>query len=137
MVTQCYFTEYFVKAPPACVNEFGPSAATFVISPYAQLDTLTVTRTKKLTYRIGGRIRPWHVAGTYPVRVYIERKVSGKWKAYGYLRAKASDGPNQDYSFVTVTKTFPYAGSWRTRPYFAGTAVVLKTWGSWVTFTVK
>jgi hypothetical protein len=22
-----YFTEYFVNAPPACVSEFGPSAA--------------------------------------------------------------------------------------------------------------
>jgi len=118
-------------------EEFGPSSGTFVISPYAQLDVLTATRTKKLTYRIGGRMRPFVTAGTYPVRVYIERKVSGKWKAYGYLKAKASDGPYQDYSFLTVTKTFPYAGSWRMRPYYAGTAAVLKTWGSWTSFTVK
>jgi len=64
-------------------------------------------------------------------------KVSGKWKAYGYLKAKASDGPYQDYSILTATKTFPYKGSWRIRPYFPGNAKILATWGSYVSITVK
>ena len=118
-------------------DEFGPSAATFVITPYAQLNTLTATRTKTRTYRIRGTMRPLQVAGTYPARFYIERKVSGKWKAYGYLKAKASDGPYQDYSILTATKTFPYKGSWRIRPYFPGNAQILATWGAYFSLTVK
>jgi hypothetical protein len=118
-------------------DEFAPSAGVEAISVYASLHPLTATRTRKRTYTIRGNVRPFQTAGTYPVRFYLERKVSGKWKSYGYLKAKASDGPFQDYSVLAVTKTFPYAGAWRIRPYFPGTARTLSTWGAYFSLTVK
>jgi hypothetical protein len=118
-------------------DAFAPSAGVEAISVYAQLDALTATRTKTRTYRIVGAVRPFQTAGTYPARFYLERKVSGKWKSYGYLNAKASDGPFQGYSILTATKTFPFAGSWRARPYFPGDARTLPTGGSDVSRAVK
>jgi hypothetical protein len=118
-------------------DRFAPCAGTQVVSVYASLDVLSAFRTKARTYRIQGTLNPRQAVGTYPLRVYIERKVKGTWKAYGYLKARATDGPLQEYSVLTVTKTFPNTGAWRMRPYFPGDAKTLATWGSWVSFTVK
>ena len=42
-------------------------------------------------YAVTCTLKPRHAAGTFPVRIYKYRYVSGKWRSYGYVKAKASD----------------------------------------------
>lgn len=62
---------------------------------------------------IYGYLNPRHIAGAYPVRIYKYRLVSGKWKSYGYVKAKASN--YSSYTKYSASVRLPYAGKWRVR----------------------
>ena len=77
---------------------------------------------------IYGWIKPRHAAGTYPVRIYKWRYVSGRWKSYGYTNAKA-------YNYSSYTKysrsiRLPYVGKWRVRAYAPADNGHAATWSS-------
>ena len=76
---------------------------------------------------IYGFVKPRHSAGSKPVRVYRWRWVSGKWKAYGYVRATVSNyGSYSKYSVSTSL----IAGRWRVRAYCPADAEHAATWSS-------
>lgn len=98
-------------------DSFGSSASTTCFGSRAGLSTVSATRLGTRKYRLSGLLGPQHASGSYPVRVYLWRKVNGSWKAYGYQKAVASDyGYDTRYS---KTYTFPYKGSWRLQAYHA------------------
>jgi len=73
-------------------------------------------------------MKPLHTAGTYPVRIYKWRYVSGVWKSYGYVSLKA-------YNYSTYTKclrsiSLPYSGKWRLRIYAPADSYHAATWSS-------
>jgi hypothetical protein len=64
-----------------------------------------------------GYLKPRHLAGSIPVRIYRERysPTTRTWVSYGYVYAKA-------YNYSTYTKyvrgmSLPSAGTWRIRAY--------------------
>ncbi len=65
--------------------------------------------------RAWGCLKPRHKARTYPVRVYKERYVSGKWRKAGYVKARASN--YYSYSKYTARMKFGKRGKWRLRAY--------------------
>jgi len=67
-------------------------------------------------YTVYGYIKPRHVSGTYPVRIYKYRAVSGGWKSYGYTLAKAINYSSTTSKFAARIK-LPYKGTWRLRAY--------------------
>jgi hypothetical protein len=73
----------------------------YVSAPVAPA-TMSTLRSSK----VYGFLKPRHAAGTYPVRIYKYRNVSGKWRGYGYVSARASN-------YSTYTK---YAASMRLAP---------------------
>ena len=80
-------------------------------------------------YAVYGYLKPKHASGTYPVRIYKDRKLSsGKWKSYGYVKAKASN-------YRTFTKykraiRLSKAGRWRLRAYAPADSKHVKAWSS-------
>ncbi len=62
-------------------------------------------------------LKPRHAAGSYPVRVYKYRYVSGHWVSYGYVNARAYN--YSTYTKCAATLRLPYAGTWRLRTYHA------------------
>ncbi len=86
----------------------------------------SMSRTR--SYAAYGYLRPRHTSGSYPVRIYKYRYVSGKWRAYGYVNARA-------YNYGTFTKysvslRLPYAGRWRLRALALGDVGHVATWSS-------
>ena len=77
---------------------------------------------------VKGYLKPRHAAGTFPVRVYKYRYISGKWKSYGYVKAKASN--YSAYSKVSCSVKLPYKGRWRLRAYPPADAVHAASWSS-------
>ncbi len=75
-----------------------------------------------------GCLKPWHTAGTYPARIYKYRYVSGAWKSYGYVTAKASN--YSSYTKYTKSFSLPYAGKWRLRVYAPADSGHAATWSS-------
>ena len=62
-----------------------------------------------------GYLKPRHTASTYPVRIYKYRYVSGAWKPYSYIKAKAYN--YSTYTKYSVSLKLPYRGKWRLRAY--------------------
>jgi hypothetical protein len=70
----------------------------------------TMSRTKY--YNVYGYLKPRHTSGTYPVRIYKWKRTStGKWKSYGYVRAKASK--YYSYSKYSAKIRLTSKGTWR------------------------
>jgi len=77
-------------------------------------------------YPVYGYLKPRHTPGTYPMRIYKYRYVSGRWRSYGYVKAKA-----YDYSSYTKSKVLvklPYGGRWRLRAYHPADSGHLASW---------
>jgi len=96
---------------------------TYVSNPIA---ASKMSHTK--TYTVYGYLKPKHTANTYPVRIYRWRYVSGAWKAYGYVNAKA-------YNYSTYTKysagvKLAYTGKWKLRAYSPADSGHAATWSS-------
>lgn len=75
-----------------------------------------------------GYLKPRHTAGSYPVRIYKYRYVSGVWKSYGYVTAKASN--YSSYTKYIKALSLPYAGRWRLRTYAPADSGHVATWSS-------
>lgn len=76
-----------------------------------------------------GYLEPKHTAGSYPVRIYKYKKVSGKWKSYGYVNAKAST-VNDSKSKYARSLCLPSTGSWRLRAYAPADSRHAATWST-------
>ncbi len=72
---------------------------------------------RNVAFTTYGYLKPRHTAGSYAVRIYKYRLVSGRWRAYGYVNAKASN--YSSYSKYSAAVRLPYAGRWRLRAYHA------------------
>jgi len=79
-------------------------------------------------YTIYGYLKPRHASGSYPVRIYKWRLVSGHWKSYGYTRAKATDF----YSYTKYSRSIrlPYHGKWKVRAYAPADSGHIAAWSS-------
>lgn len=84
-----------------------------------------MSRTK--SYKVYGYLKPRHTAGTYPVRIYKWKKTaSGKWKSYGYVRAKASN--HSTFTKYSRSMRLSSAGKWRLRAYTPVDSLHLAKW---------
>lgn len=96
-------------------STFAASSAQTYFTTKAYLTAPSAGRVGTRRYRMSGILGPTHDAGTYPVRIYLWRRVNGSWKAYGYQKAVAANmGMDSTYS---KTFTFPYKGTWRLQAY--------------------
>ncbi len=94
----------------------GESAAKAVTpKAYVGNPVAPTTMSKTKYYTVYGYLKPRHTAGSACVRIYKYRYVSGRWRAYGYVNAKASN--YSSYSKYAVSMRLPYAGRWRLRAY--------------------
>jgi hypothetical protein len=84
---------------------------------------------------IYGYLKPRHTAGSYPVRIYKYKLVSGHWKSYGYESAKASN--YSSYTKYSHSIKLPYRGRWRLRAYAPADALHLGTWSGYSYVTVR
>lgn len=95
----------------------GAVGAEVYVTPRASVGTpvapATMYRGKAKT--VYGYLRPRHAQGSYPVRIYKYRYVSGKWKNYGYVKAKATN--YLTYTKYSASVKLPYKGKWRLRSY--------------------
>lgn len=66
-------------------------------------------------YTVSGYLKPFHKAGTHPVRIYEYRLVSGHWKSYGYVLARAST--YLGYTKYSASIRLARRGKWRLRAY--------------------
>ncbi len=77
-------------------------------------------------YTVHATLKPRHKAGTYPVRIYKYRRVSGRWKAYGYWPAR-SRGYGA-YSSCEARVRLLLRGRWRLRAYSLGDSLHTARW---------
>lgn len=71
-------------------------------------------------YTVYGYLKPRHTSGTYPVRIYKYRWVSGKWKSYGYVKAKATNYTSSSgakYSKYSRKIRLSSKGTWKLKAY--------------------
>jgi len=108
------WTDIFVSEVPR-VPAVGP--------PHAPS---TMSRLK--SYTVYGYLRPWHASGSYPLRIYKYRWVSGKWKSYGYVKAKAAD--YRGYTKCSVKLRLQYKGRWRLRARSLTDTGHVSTWST-------
>jgi hypothetical protein len=87
------------------------------ILPQAYVSTPSVDTTQRFGryYTVAGYLKPHHAPGTYPVRIQKWRYVSGRWKYYGYVRAKAYD--YKTYTRYAAKLKLSARGKWRLRVY--------------------
>ena len=71
-------------------------------------------------------VKPRHTAGTFPVRIYKYRSVAGKWRSYGYVKAKASD--YRTYTRCSCKVKLPSKGTWRLRALAQADTYHKATW---------
>ncbi len=90
---------------------------TVAVTPRASIGTPRAPSrmAKGRTKVVYGYLKPRHSKGTYPVRIYKWRKVSGKWKRSGYVKAKASD--YKSYTKYSAKVKLTRRGTWRLRAY--------------------
>jgi hypothetical protein len=80
------------------------------------------------TKTVYGYLKPLHTAGTRPVRIYKYRYVSGHWRSYGYVTAKASN--YSYYTKYTASVKLSQHGRWRLRAYHPADAGQPAKWSS-------
>lgn len=85
------------------------------VIPKAALSAPAAVRRGTRLYTLSGTLKPRHKSGTYPVRIYRWRWVDGRWKSYGYVKAKASN--YRTYTRYAVKHRFPVRGTWKVRAY--------------------
>jgi hypothetical protein len=88
-----------------------------------------VTMYAKRAKTVYGYLKPRHTAKTYPVRIYKwKRLASGKWKSYGYVKAKASN--YSTYTKYSASLQLPSKGTWRLRAYAPADSRHAATWSA-------
>ena len=107
----------------------SPYSSSVRVTPVPYTGTPIAPRTmrRSVYYTVRGYLKPKHVAGSYPVRIYKWRKTaSGKWKGYGYVNAKASTYPGG--SKYSRKVKLAYRGTWRLRAYAPADAGHARAW---------
>ncbi len=109
------------------VNENHTIAVSFAANTLALGTPVAPKRmSRSKSYTVYGSLKPRHAAGTKPVKVYKYRKVSGHWKGYGYVWAKAYDYKSDSRYKASVKLT--KKGSWRLRAYAPADAGHFSAW---------
>ena len=100
------------------------------MTPKVSIGTPVAPKTmkKSKSYTVYGSLKPKHTSGTKPVRIYKYKKVSGKWKSYGYVKATASN--YSTYTRYKVKMKLTSKGSWRMRAYAPADSKHAATWSS-------
>ena len=103
-------------------------SSTLALAPKVALGTPKAPKTMKRAryYTVYGSLKPRHKSGTKPVRIYKYKKVNGKWKSYGYVKARAYKYGS--YSRYKVNMRLTSKGSWRLRAYAPADSRHAKTW---------
>jgi len=110
----------------------GATPEAYVRTPIAR-SSMSVTK----EYTVYGYLKPKVKAGTFPVRIYKEKKTaSGKWKKQGFVKAKASN--YSSYTKYSAKMKLGSKGEWRLRAYAPAGNGHAATWSSgWDKVTVK
>ncbi len=66
-------------------------------------------------YTVYATLVPQHAEGSHPVRIYKHRRVGGRWRACGYVLARASN--YSSYTKCTARMKLTLKGRWRLRAY--------------------
>jgi len=108
----------------------GSTGAAYLVKPQAYVRTPIAPSTMSHSryYTIYGYLKPRHTAGTHPVRIYRYRYVSGHWKSYGYVSAKASN--YSTYTKYLVSVKLAYTGKWKVRAYAPADSGHAAAWSS-------
>ena len=122
-------TWYMVVLEGNASNTTNASTLVFGSRPNLSNPIAPATMYRRRAKKVYGYLRPQHTAGSYPVRIYKYRRVSGRWKKYGYVRAKASDF-DSDTTKYSVSMKLPYKGRWRLRAYAPADSGHVSRWSS-------
>lgn len=120
-----------VSAKGGLVWATGANLTVLRLAPKPNVGTPSAPRTvrKNKTTVVRGSLKPRHTAGSRPIRVYRWKKTaSGKWKSYGFVRAKVKD--YSTYSRYSVSLKFPSRGKWRVRAYAPTDAAHRARWSA-------
>ena len=99
------------------------------VRPYVRTPIAPKTMRRSRYYTIYGYLKPRHTSGTYPVRIYrYKRTRSGKWKSYGYVKAKARN--YRSYTKYYKKLKLTSKGRWRLRAYASADSGHLAKWSS-------
>lgn len=96
------------------------------VRPYVRTPIAPSTMSRYASYTVYGYLKPRHASGSYPVRIYKYRYVGGEWKAYGYVKAKASN--YSSYTKYSVRVKLTAKGRWRLRAYAPADTSHASTW---------
>ncbi len=110
----------------ATAEGLGFSYAQVSITPKALLTTPSSVSTtyRGRSFAVSGYLASRHPSGSYPVRLYCERRENGKWRLRKTVSAKASDAYYTNANLglydelatrYAGTVSLPYPGSWRIR----------------------
>jgi len=123
-------TKYRMRFPGDPYNH-GSSSRMRTIDPGVYVSTPKAPKTMRRSryYTVYGYLKPKHASGTYPVRIWRYKKTSsGKWKSYGYVKAKAS---NYDgYTKYSKKLRLTSKGKWRLRAYAPADSMHVMTMSS-------
>jgi hypothetical protein len=81
-----------------------------------------------MSFTVYASLKPRHAAGSSPVRIYTYRYVSGHWKAYGSVSAKAAD--YLTYTRCSAQVKLATKGAWRLRAFAPADSAHLAAWSS-------
>ena len=84
------------------------------------------TMSPSRSYAVTCTLKPRHSAGGFPVRIYKYRYVAGKWRSYGYVKAKASD--YRTYTRCSCKVKLSIKGTWRLRAQAPADSLHKATW---------
>ena len=84
------------------------------------------TMSPSRSYTATSTVKPRHTEGSFPVRIYKYRYVAGKWRSYGYVKAKASD--YRTYTRCSCKVKLSIKGTWRLRAQAPADSLHKATW---------
>lgn len=97
------------------------------VRAYVSTPVASVYMRAGVSSAVHGYLKPKHTSGSYPVRIYKYRNVAGKWRSYGYVKARAF--AYGSYTKYVASVRLPYKGRWRLRAYHADAGHVA-SWSS-------
>jgi len=129
-VTPRSLTYYQIRFAGTGLHAPATTTNTVSAKPRAAVKTPKAPATMRRGVRssVSGHIKPRHKAGSSPIRIYKWRRVNGKWRSYGYVKAKASD--LSSYSKYAVKLSLPTRGRWRLRAYHPADSGHASSWSS-------
>ena len=130
-------TEYRVRFAGLTTYSASQSAAWVYATPKPDVRTPIAPKTMShsKSYTVHGYLKPRHTSGSYPVRIYKYRKVSGHYRSYGYVKAKASN--YYSYTKYSVKVKLTKTGKWRLRAYAPADSGHAAKWSGYDYVTVK